>query len=131
GFEANCDDGVMSEGRGRAHRRDVVVLGSTGSIGTQALDVVRAHPDRFRVVGLTAGGGRPELLEQQVDEFAPGFSGTGEEASVEAAERPCDVVVNGMTGAVGLRPTIAALDAGNTLALANKESLIIGGPVVT
>jgi 1-deoxy-D-xylulose-5-phosphate reductoisomerase len=109
----------------------VVVLGSTGSIGTQALEVVRANPDRFRVVALTAGGGRPELFEEQVGEWAPAYSGTGEEASVEAAAMPCDVVLNGMTGAVGLRPTLAALDAGNTLALANKESLIIGGPVVT
>jgi 1-deoxy-D-xylulose-5-phosphate reductoisomerase len=112
-------------------RRDVVILGSTGSIGTQALDLVRANPDRFRVVGLTAGGGNPELFAQQVAEFSPVVSGLGEEASVEAASHPCDVVVNGITGAVGLRPTLAALDAANTLALANKESLIIGGPVVT
>src|SRR5690242_19773891 len=112
-------------------RRDVVVLGSTGSIGTQVLDLVRANPDRFRVVGLTAGGSRPQVLAAQVEEFRPAFSGTGEDASVEAAAMPCDVVLNGMTGAVGLRPTLAALDAGRTLALANKESLIIGGPVVT
>ncbi|MGN6132280.1 MAG: 1-deoxy-D-xylulose-5-phosphate reductoisomerase [Nocardioidaceae bacterium] len=112
-------------------RRDVVILGSTGSIGTQALEVVRANPDRFRVVALTAGGSQPELFEQQVAEFGPAFSGTGEEASCEAAARGCDVVLNGITGAVGLRPTLAALEAGNTLALANKESLIIGGPVVT
>ncbi len=112
-------------------RRDVVILGSTGSIGTQALEVVRANPDMFRVVGLTAGGGNKELFEAQVAELAPTFSGLGEEASVEAAGRECDVVLNGITGAVGLRPTLAALDAGNTLALANKESLIIGGPVVT
>jgi 1-deoxy-D-xylulose-5-phosphate reductoisomerase len=110
--------------------RDIVVLGSTGSIGTQALDLVRAHPDRFRVVGLTAGGSNPELFEAQVAEFAPAFSGLGEDASVEAAGRECDVVLNGITGAVGLRPTLAALDAGRTLALANKESLIIGGPLV-
>jgi len=110
--------------------RDIVILGSTGSIGTQALDLVRAHPDRFRVVGLTAGGSHPELFEAQVAEFAPAFSGLGEEASTEAAGRPCDVVLNGITGAVGLRPTLAALDAGTTLALANKESLIIGGPLV-
>ncbi len=116
---------------GVIERRDVVVLGSTGSIGTQALDVVRANPDRFRVVGLTAGGGNRELFEAQRAEFAPGFSGLGEEASCEAAALPCDVVLNGITGAVGLRPTLAALDAGTTLALANKESLIIGGPVVT
>ncbi|MGZ4495185.1 MAG: 1-deoxy-D-xylulose-5-phosphate reductoisomerase [Nocardioides sp.] len=111
--------------------RDIVVLGSTGSIGTQALDVVRANPDRFRVVALTAGGSQPELFEEQCREFAPAFSGLGEDASVAAAARECDVVLNGITGAVGLRPTLAALDAGNTLALANKESLIIGGPVVT
>jgi 1-deoxy-D-xylulose-5-phosphate reductoisomerase len=112
-------------------RRDVVVLGSTGSIGTQALQVVRANPDLFRVVALTAGGSSPDLFQQQCDEFAPAFSGLGEEASCEAAAMPCDVVLNGVTGAVGLWPTLAALDAGNTLALANKESLIIGGPVVT
>ena len=114
--------------------RDVVILGSTGSIGTQALEIVRANPDRFRVVGLTAGGGHRELFEQQVAELTPTspdlVAGLGEEASVEAASRPCDVVLNGITGAVGLRPTLAALDAGNTLALANKESLIMGGPLV-
>ena len=111
--------------------RDIVILGSTGSIGTQALDLVRANPDRFRVVGLTAGGSNPELFEAQVAEFAPAFSGLGEEASTEAAGRECDVVLNGITGAVGLRPTLAALDAGTTLALANKESLIMGGSLVT
>jgi 1-deoxy-D-xylulose-5-phosphate reductoisomerase len=110
--------------------RDVVVLGSTGSIGVQALDLVRANPDRFRVVGLTAGGGNAELFERQVAEFAPAYHGLGEDASIEAATRPCDVVLNGITGAVGLRPTLAALDAGNTLALANKESLIMGGALV-
>jgi 1-deoxy-D-xylulose-5-phosphate reductoisomerase len=110
--------------------RDVVILGSTGSIGTQALDIVRTNPDRFRVVGLTAGGSNPELFDAQVAEFAPAYAGLGEEASVEAASRTCDVVLNGITGAVGLRPTLAALDAGNTLALANKESLIMGGPLV-
>ncbi len=112
-------------------RRDIVVLGSTGSIGTQALDIARRHPDLFRVTGLTAGGGNRELFEAQVAEFSPAFHGLGEEASVEAAGRGCDVVLNGITGAVGLRPTVAALEAGNVLALANKESLIIGGPVVT
>ncbi|GGO87482.1 1-deoxy-D-xylulose 5-phosphate reductoisomerase [Nocardioides phosphati] len=111
-------------------RRDIVVLGSTGSIGTQALDLVCANPDRFRVVGLTAGGSNPELFERQVAEFRPAYSGLGEEASTEAAGLACDVVLNGITGAVGLRPTLAALEAGNTLALANKESLIIGGPLV-
>ena len=111
--------------------RDVVILGSTGSVGTQALDLVRANPGRFRVVALTAGGSQPDLFASQVAEFAPAFHGLGEEASIEAAARPADVVLNGIDGAVGLRPTLAALDAGNTLALANKESLIMGGPVVT
>jgi len=110
--------------------KDIVILGSTGSIGTQALDLVRANPDRFRVVGLTAGGSHPELFDAQVAEFRPSYAGLGEEASTEAAGRECDVVLNGITGAVGLRPTLAALDAGNTLALANKESLIMGGPLV-
>jgi 1-deoxy-D-xylulose-5-phosphate reductoisomerase len=91
---------------------------------------MRANPDRFRVVGLTAGGGNPELFDAQVAEFRPAFSGLGAEASAQAAAQPCDVVLNGITGAVGLGATLAALDAGNTLALANKESLIIGGPLV-
>jgi 1-deoxy-D-xylulose-5-phosphate reductoisomerase len=119
-----CEDDPVSK------PRDVVVLGSTGSIGTQALDLVRANPDRFRVVGLTAGGSNPEVFARQVAEFSPAFHGLGEDASVEAAGHDCDVVLNGITGAVGLRPTLAALDAGNTLALANKESLIMGGPLV-
>jgi 1-deoxy-D-xylulose-5-phosphate reductoisomerase len=111
--------------------RDVVILGSTGSIGTQALELVRANPDRFRVVALTAGGGNPELFDQQVAEFGPAYAGLGEQASTEAAAMEADVVLNGITGAVGLRPTLAALEAGNTLALANKESLIVGGSLVT
>ncbi len=111
-------------------RRDVVILGSTGSIGTQAIDLVRANPDRFRVVGLTAGGSNQELFDAQVAELAPAYAGLGEDASVEAAGMDCDVVLNGITGAVGLRPTLAALAAGTTLALANKESLIVGGPLV-
>jgi 1-deoxy-D-xylulose-5-phosphate reductoisomerase len=110
--------------------RDVAVLGSTGSIGTQALEIVRANPDQFRVVALTAGGSHRELFDAQVAEFTPQFSGLGADASAEAASRPCDVVLNGITGAVGLGATLAALDAGNTLALANKESLIMGGPLV-
>jgi 1-deoxy-D-xylulose-5-phosphate reductoisomerase len=115
----------------RVQRRDVVILGSTGSIGTQALDLVRRNPDRFRVVGLTAGGSQEELFSRQVAEFSPAYSGLGEDASTEAAGLACDIVLNGITGAMGLRPTLAALEAGTTLALANKESLIIGGPLVT
>ncbi|HEY1134407.1 MAG TPA: 1-deoxy-D-xylulose-5-phosphate reductoisomerase [Nocardioides sp.] len=108
----------------------MVVLGSTGSVGTQALELARRHPDRYRVVGLTAGGSNVELFEQQVAEFTPAYAELGEDASVHAAGLGADVVLNAITGAVGLRPTLAALDAGSTLALANKESLIIGGPLV-
>ena len=146
--------------------RDVVILGSTGSIGTQALDIVRRNPGRFRVVGLAAGGGNPGLLARQAAEFGvpvvavadpaaaasvaealkaqagvtdrgPGASPHGPELTAgpaavsDLAALPCDVVLNGVTGAAGLRATLAALDAGRTLALANKESLIIGGPLVT
>ncbi|CUR59712.1 1-deoxy-D-xylulose 5-phosphate reductoisomerase (DXP reductoisomerase) (1-deoxyxylulose-5-phosphate reductoisomerase) [metagenome] len=110
--------------------RDIVILGSTGSIGTQALELVRRHPDLFRVVGLTAGGSSPELFAAQVAEFAPAYSGLGGDASVAAASLGCDVVLNGITGAAGLLPTLSALDAGSTLALANKESLIMGGSLV-
>ncbi|CAN5267177.1 1-deoxy-D-xylulose-5-phosphate reductoisomerase [soil metagenome] len=112
-------------------RRDVVILGSTGSVGTQALELVRANPDRFRVVGLSAGGANRDLFAVQCAEFSPVLADLGEEASCAAAALECDVVLNAITGAVGLRPTLAALEAGNTVALANKESLIIGGTVVT
>ena len=145
--------------------REVVLLGATGSIGTQAIDVVRDNPGRFRVVGLAAGGERVDLLAQQALELgvevvavarataaqdlqlafyaaaqARGFSAgdyaipkilAGPDAATELAAWPCDVVLNGMTGSVGLAPTLAALEAGRTLALANKESLVAGGPLVT
>ena len=131
-------------------QRRVVVLGSTGSIGTQALDVIRRNPDRFCVVGLAAGGARPALLAEQAAEFdvpviavedesavdslrlqAPGATvHAGSGAAAVLAAQPCDVVLNGMSGASGLVPTLEALAAGSTLALANKESLIIGGPLV-
>ncbi|HEY6749621.1 MAG TPA: 1-deoxy-D-xylulose-5-phosphate reductoisomerase [Mycobacteriales bacterium] len=128
--------------------RSVVVLGSTGSIGTQALDVIRRNPDRFRVVGLAAGGRDPAALAAQVAEFRPevvavgrpeaaaavreliGAVLTGPEGLEEIAAHPCDVVLNGLDGALGLPATLAALTAGRTLALANKESLIVGGPLV-
>jgi 1-deoxy-D-xylulose-5-phosphate reductoisomerase len=144
--------------------RDVVLLGSTGSIGTQAIDVIRRHPDRLRAVGLAAGGDRVELLAQQALELgvevvavtkataaadlqlafyaaaqARGFSAgeyvvpkilAGPDAATELAGWPCDTVLNGITGSVGLAPTLAALAAGRTLALANKESLVVGGPLV-
>ena len=164
--------------------RDVVILGSTGSIGTQALDIIRRNPDRFRVAALAAGGGNLDLLARQAAEFGaaavavatpaaaaqlqaalralvtldrtergastatpeplagqdatpiltPGVMPevlAGPDAVCEVAGWPCDVVLNGVTGAAGLQATLAALDAGRTLALANKESLIIGGPLVT
>jgi 1-deoxy-D-xylulose-5-phosphate reductoisomerase len=162
--------------------RDVVILGSTGSIGTQALDIARRNPDRFRVAALAAGGGNPALLARQAVEFGVPVVAVADKAAVSAVENaikeesartraanspaphvlppagdtrdtgarppkitilggedavchlaglPCDVVLNGVTGAAGLRATLAALDAGRTLALANKESLIIGGPLVT
>ena len=144
--------------------RDVVILGSTGSIGTQALDVVERSPGRFRVVALAAGGDRVELLARQAlglgvqvvavakataaQELQLAFYAeaqrqgwnegnytlpkilAGPEAAAEVAAWPADVVLNGMTGSVGLGPTLAALEAGRTLALANKESLIVGGPLV-
>jgi 1-deoxy-D-xylulose-5-phosphate reductoisomerase len=124
----------------------IALLGSTGSIGTQTLDVVRKHPDRFRVVALVAGS-NAELLAAQADEFRPELAVLGEgtidvpagtrfaggwEAVVEAAAHPdADVVVNALVGSAGLLPTLTALDAGKTVALANKESLIAGGSLVT
>ncbi|MDX6226843.1 MAG: 1-deoxy-D-xylulose-5-phosphate reductoisomerase [Frankiales bacterium] len=146
-------------------QRSLVLLGSTGSIGTQALDIVDRFPDRFRVVGLAARGERVELLAAQALRFGVevvavaqataaqdlllafyaeaqrrGYAKgqytvptvlAGPDAASELASMPCDVVLNGMTGSVGLGPTLAALAAGSTLALANKESLIVGGPIVT
>ncbi len=138
--------------------REVVILGSTGSIGTQAIDVVLANPGRFRVTGLSAAGGRVELLAMQVHrlqvrtvaiaqegkvtelrEALRTRYGVGEplpeilagpDAAAELAGRPCHTVLNGITGSIGLAPTLAALRAGHVLALANKESLIVGGPLV-
>jgi 1-deoxy-D-xylulose 5-phosphate reductoisomerase len=146
--------------------RDVVILGSTGSIGTQALDIIRRNPGRFRVAALAAGGGHLDLLARQAAEFGAAAVAVatpaaaaqlqaalrslldldrtergaspaipqvlaGPDAVCEVARWPCDVVLNGVTGAAGLQATLAALDAGRTLALANKESLIIGGSLVT
>jgi len=141
--------------------RTVTLLGSTGSIGTQAIDVVQAHPDRFVVTGLAAGGADPQALAAQV--LATGASSvavadpageeplraaiaglawarraavpevevlTGPDAALVLAGRGADVVLNGITGSVGLGPTLAALRAGSTLALANKESLVVGGDLV-
>ena len=111
--------------------RRVLILGSTGSIGTQALDVVRANPRRFEVVGLAAGSDRAGL-EAQAAEFGVESTALGVvEAEQLVREVEADVVLNGITGSVGLGPTLAALETGRTLALANKESLIVGGDLVT
>jgi 1-deoxy-D-xylulose-5-phosphate reductoisomerase len=112
-----------------SERRRVILLGSTGSIGVQTLDVIRANQERFEVVGLVAGSDRAGLDAQQA-EFG-GEAALGADAAVTMIESvEADVVVNGITGSVGLAPTLAALDAGRTLALANKESLIAGGDLV-
>lgn len=111
--------------------RRVLILGSTGSIGTQALDVVRANPRRFEVVGLAAGTDRATLAAQ-ADEFDVEHTALGAgEAEQLVRDVEADVVLNGITGSVGLGPTLAALETGRTLALANKESLIVGGDLVT
>ncbi|ROS28105.1 1-deoxy-D-xylulose 5-phosphate reductoisomerase [Cellulomonas sp. PhB150] len=133
-------------------QRSVTLLGSTGSIGTQAVDVITRNRERFDVVGLSAGGGDVALLARQVVDLDvpvvavadPSAAAplrelltgrdvevlVGPEASTELAGRGADVVLNGVTGSVGLGPTLAALAAGSTLALANKESLVVGGALV-
>jgi len=127
-------------------RLRVLVLGSTGSIGTQALEVIAANPDRFEVVGLAAGGANVDTLRRQraetgvtniavADERAADQVGNvayrGPDAVTRLVEETdADVVLNALVGALGLRPTLAALQSGARLALANKESLIAGGPLV-
>ena len=128
--------------------RDVVILGSTGSIGVQALEIIDANPGQFRVVALTAAGNNIDLLVAQADKFKVSVVGVthnadqvrsglpgvqvidGPYASTEVAAITCDVVLNAITGSIGLAPTLAALRVGNTLALANKESLVAGGDMV-
>ena len=111
--------------------RRVVILGSTGSIGVQALDVIRANPDRFTVVGLGVGSNR-EVLAAQAAEFGVEHTSVGAaEAAQLARSIDADVVLNAITGSVGLAATLATLESGKTLALANKESLIVGGSLVT
>jgi 1-deoxy-D-xylulose-5-phosphate reductoisomerase len=124
--------------------REIVILGSTGSIGVQALEIVAAYPDKFRVIGLSAGRKNPALLMQQAKKFnvpivgsmaaAPKTDGVkvidGDNSSIEIAALPCDIVLNGITGSIGLGPTLSALAVGNKVALANKESLVAGGELV-
>jgi len=132
--------------------RRVLLLGSTGSIGTQALQVIAANPGRFRVVGLAAGGADIDAVAAQVratgvrsvaiaDRAAAArlrqqLTGVdvldGPDAATQLVQStPADVVLNGLVGSLGLRPTLAALATGARLALANKESLVAGGPLVT
>jgi len=111
--------------------RRILILGSTGSIGTQALDVIRANPGRFEVAGLAAGTNR-DAVAAQAAEFHVEHTAMGAvEAEQLVRDVEADVVLNGITGSVGLGPTLAALESGRTLALANKESLIVGGELVT
>jgi 1-deoxy-D-xylulose-5-phosphate reductoisomerase len=135
--------------------RSVTILGSTGSIGTQALDVVRHNPERFKVVGLSAAGTNQELLVGQIREFLPPLVGIADEAAAQevrerlgetvrnvevlvgphageqlAADTEADMVLNGLVGSQGLGPTLSALQSGKTVALANKESLVVGGDLV-
>ncbi|MBH0055205.1 1-deoxy-D-xylulose-5-phosphate reductoisomerase [Salinibacterium sp. SWN139] len=110
--------------------RKIILLGSTGSIGTQTLEVIEANRDRFEVVGLAAGSNRT-LVEEQAARFGVQHIAFGaEQAAQLVRDVPADVVVNGITGSVGLGPTLAALESGAMLALANKESLIVGGELV-
>ncbi|MDT5151688.1 MAG: 1-deoxy-D-xylulose-5-phosphate reductoisomerase [Mycobacterium sp.] len=151
GGQERSDPGSIGGGQersdpGSTDRLRVVVLGSTGSIGTQALEVIAANPERFEVVGLAAGGGNPDLLARQraqtgvtnvavasrdAAERIGGVTYTGPDAATRLVENTeADVVLNALVGALGLHPTLAALDSGARLALANKESLIAGGPLV-
>lgn len=131
--------------------KKIIILGSTGSIGTQALDIVRANPDKYQVVGLAAGS-RATLLEQQAREFGVKTVAlfdtkaaaelktkladtdvnvlSGADGVCELASLDCDMVLNAIVGIAGLRPTLTAIDAGHTIALANKETLVTGGEIV-
>lgn len=127
-------------------RARVLILGSTGSIGTQALELIAANPDRFEVVGLAAGGANAELLARQRAETGVaqvavtdptaadrigGVAYTGPDALTRLInDTEADVVLNALVGSLGLEPTLAALATGARLALANKESLVAGGPLV-
>jgi 1-deoxy-D-xylulose-5-phosphate reductoisomerase len=155
------DNGGMEAARPAGPPRDVVLLGSTGSIGTQAVEIVARNPDRFRLTGLAAGGGSPGVLARQALDHAVEVVAVASQAAAPAVEQalaalaaasdrkaplpkvlagpeavaemagwPCDVVLNAVAGAAGLAATLVALDAGRTLALANKESLIMGGQLV-
>ena len=128
--------------------RDLVILGSTGSIGLQALEIVAANPGVFNVVAISAYGSNPAAIIEQarifkvqvigvvkgaeeIREALPGVTVIdGPNAASEIAAITCEVVLNGITGSIGLGPTLAALEVGNRLALANKESLVAAGELV-
>jgi 1-deoxy-D-xylulose-5-phosphate reductoisomerase len=128
--------------------RTLIILGSTGSIGVQALEIVDANPGLFEVLAISAAGTNPDQLIAQARKYGVKTVGVlrnadvlrgalpgvtiidGANASTEIAGMKCDVVLNAITGSIGLAPTIAALKAGNQLALANKESLVAGGDLV-
>ena len=128
--------------------RDLVILGSTGSIGVQALEIVASHPGAFNVVAISAYGSNPEVIIEQARTFKVQVIGVvknaeviraalpgvavidGPNAATEIAAITCEVVLNGITGSIGLGPTLAALEVGNKLALANKESLVAAGELV-
>ena len=129
----------------------LIILGSTGSIGTQALDIVRANPDKYTVTALAAGS-NAEILEKQAREFDVKIVAlfnekaatdlkvrladtdvkvlSGESGVCELAASDGDIVLNAIVGIAGLRPTLAAIDNGTTIALANKETLVTGGEIV-
>ena len=130
---------------------ELVILGSTGSIGVQALEIVEANPDKFRVIALAAGSSNLQLLADQAKRFSVPVVGTtgdrdmftrmlsgisntqvidGAKSASEIAAIACDIVLNGISGSIGLGPTLAALSVGNKVALANKESLVAGGDLV-
>src|SRR6266566_2942255 len=131
--------------------KNLAILGSTGSIGRSALEVVRAHPDKLRVVGLAAGMNAERLLEQAT-EFQPRIIAMATEEGLEAvaagyrsenqlagsagliavATHPdVDIVICASSGTAGLEAVLAAIDAGKTIALANKEVLVMAGALVT
>ena len=128
--------------------RSLIILGSTGSIGVQALEIVDSNSDLFEVLAITSAGNNPDVVIAQAKKYRVKTVGTihngalirqalpgvtvidGPGASTEIAAMKCDVVLNAITGSIGLAPTLAAIEAGNQLALANKESLVAGGPLV-
>ncbi len=132
------------------YMKEIVVLGSTGSIGTQTLDVARMHGYKVRAISANSN---TALLEEQAREFVPEFTCVrtdeaysdlkirladmntkflkGDDGLCELASVKCDTVVNSVVGMVGLRPTLAAIEAGNDIGLANKETMVVGGSIVT